>query len=531
MSKKMQAITSLQFSESVNFLLAISFIEGAMVMAVELLSAKMITPYFGATVAVWSSVLGVTMLGLSLGYFAGGWISVNKYSKNILYYIIVAASFLTCLLPVLAPLAMDKLLVIDDFRMAALISSLLFILPTMLFYGMVPPLIIHKISEDLDEAGTKTGRVYAISTTGGVLMTLFTGFYLLPELGIRHTAVIVGAIFGFCAVIYFFKAKSATTMLLVAFGYLLISFFSLKQLKNVVTNQDFVEIYSTNTLHGNIKVIDYKSKETRALYNNNISQSYVHVPTGRSQWTYVHRLATYASFLPAGAEVFLVGLGGGNLITEFNLLGFQVDVCDIEPRTVEIARTYFGMPEPRSITIDDARHKINTTNQQYDLVVLDVSAGETQPNNLYTVEGFLAIKKMLKQDGVIFIHYPTVMDGEEVIALKSICKTMKEVGFNVNLINTGPYPDIIREQFIVAALHEFDLEQQNFDRRNSFAEPFGFVISGDFMLDDFDCSDGYILTDDKPIMDELHYGVSQRHRKDGINVTVKGMLNSGMKMF
>ncbi|MBL4624784.1 MAG: hypothetical protein JKY42_06555, partial [Flavobacteriales bacterium] len=59
---------------------------------------------------------------------------------------------------------------------------------------------------------------------------------------------------------------------------------------------------------------------------------------------------------------------------------------------------------------------------------------------------------------------------------------------------------------------------------------FGFVTSGDFMLDDFDSSDGYILTDG-PLIDELHHGISQRHRKDGINVTVKGMLNSRMKMF
>ncbi|MBL4653583.1 MAG: fused MFS/spermidine synthase [Flavobacteriales bacterium] len=517
--------------ESIKFLLLISFVEGAMVMATELLSAKMITPYFGATVPVWSSVLGITMLGLSLGYFVGGRISVSKRSKDILYRIILVASILTCLLPVIGPAIMDKLIEIEDFRIAAVLSSLLFILPVMFCYGMVPPLVIHKISSDIDDAGTKTGRVYAVSTVGGVLMTLLTGFYLLPEIGIRHTAIIVGAVFGLCAVYFLLKSKSLLTALVVLFSYFLVSFFSLSQLNREITNPDFAEVYSTNTLHGSMKVIDYKLKETRALYNNNISQSYMHLPTGRSQWTYVHRLATYTSFLPAGSEVFLVGLGGGNLVTEFNLLKFQVDVCDIEPRTVEIARNYFGMPEPRSITIDDARHKINNCQHQYDLVVLDVSAGEIQPSNLYTVEGFSAIKKMLKENGVVFIHYPTVMGGEEALALKSILKTMEEVGFKVGLINTGPYPDIIREQFVVASLHDFNLEQQNFDRRLPFAEPFGFVTSGDFMLDDFDYSKGLILTDDMPIMDELHYGISQRHRKDGINVTVKGMLNSGLKMF
>ena len=56
----------------VRLLLGISFVEGAAVMVVELLGAKIIAPYYGVSLYVWSSVLGVTLGALALGYFSGG---------------------------------------------------------------------------------------------------------------------------------------------------------------------------------------------------------------------------------------------------------------------------------------------------------------------------------------------------------------------------------------------------------------------------------------------------------------------------
>ena len=51
-----------------------------------------------------------------------------------------------------------------------------------------------------------------------------------------------------------------------------------------------------------------------------------------------------------------------------------------------------------------------------------MSAGENQPTNVYTVEGFSDIKKILKPDGMLFVHYPAIFDGEEGIALKRTFK-------------------------------------------------------------------------------------------------------------
>ena len=54
-------------------------LEGATVMAVQLISARMVAPYFGSSLYVWATVIGFTLLALAIGYFTGGVIA-NNYS-------------------------------------------------------------------------------------------------------------------------------------------------------------------------------------------------------------------------------------------------------------------------------------------------------------------------------------------------------------------------------------------------------------------------------------------------------------------
>ncbi|HIA37218.1 MAG TPA: hypothetical protein EYN89_10945, partial [Flavobacteriales bacterium] len=82
------------------------------------------------------------------------------------------------------------------------------------------------------------------------------------------------------------------------------------------------------------------------------------------------------------------------------------------------------------------RHYVRTTDTKYDIIVIDISAGENQPNNLYTLEAFHDMKAVLKEDGVLFVHYPSIYNKPEELALMSIGTTLKEAGYTVDLINT-----------------------------------------------------------------------------------------------
>src|SRR5436190_12366605 len=81
----------------------ISFLEGGAVMVIELLGAKIIAPYYGASLYVWSSVLGVTLGGLALGYFLGGYFSEKYKNQLLLFLVILTGAFFAMLAPLIGP--------------------------------------------------------------------------------------------------------------------------------------------------------------------------------------------------------------------------------------------------------------------------------------------------------------------------------------------------------------------------------------------------------------------------------------------
>src|SRR5437868_6989074 len=65
---------------------------GFFVMAVELLSGRLLAPTFGGGIYVWGAVITLFMLALSLGYLAGGWYSLRSPNVRRLGVLLVVAA-------------------------------------------------------------------------------------------------------------------------------------------------------------------------------------------------------------------------------------------------------------------------------------------------------------------------------------------------------------------------------------------------------------------------------------------------------
>jgi hypothetical protein len=170
MSKKQKPAIALP----VHLLLGISFVEGAAVMVVELLGAKIIAPYYGVSLYVWSSVLGVTLGALALGYFSGGVISRKYPGASSLFTVLLIGAFFTGIAPLIAPqiLTMTEPLGV---QMGSLVSVLMYLLIPVGCFGSVSPMIIQQINKEADDAGRSAGTVYAVSTVGGILPHSYLG--------------------------------------------------------------------------------------------------------------------------------------------------------------------------------------------------------------------------------------------------------------------------------------------------------------------------------------------------------------------
>ena len=70
-----------------------NFVTGFVVMAFELAGSRVLGPYFGSSVFVWTSLIGIIMGCLSLGYWLGGVLSVYRNEYWLLAAILAVTAF------------------------------------------------------------------------------------------------------------------------------------------------------------------------------------------------------------------------------------------------------------------------------------------------------------------------------------------------------------------------------------------------------------------------------------------------------
>ncbi|MGP1691549.1 MAG: fused MFS/spermidine synthase [Giesbergeria sp.] len=152
---------------------------GFFVLSVELLSSRLLAPYFGSSIFVWGGILTTYMLALSLGYLLGGVFSTRQPRLWKLAALLAAEALLT--LPVIEaePLLEAISIAFPDPRWGSIISSMcLFAIPTVIS-GMVSPYCIRLLVRGIGSSGREAGLVYFVSTIGSAAGTIGTGFFLV----------------------------------------------------------------------------------------------------------------------------------------------------------------------------------------------------------------------------------------------------------------------------------------------------------------------------------------------------------------
>lgn len=153
-------------------------------MACELLSARLISPYFGNSLYVWAATIGTTMMGLAAGYFLAGYFSERSVPKKTLMIALAAISVFVFVLPFFSSFIQTMFL---DFEIKTgiFVSTLVFNFPLYVLFGLFSPLVIDIITGTTEDTGKFAGRIYGISTLSGVGFILLTGLYFLPEIGTK----------------------------------------------------------------------------------------------------------------------------------------------------------------------------------------------------------------------------------------------------------------------------------------------------------------------------------------------------------
>jgi spermidine synthase len=186
------------------YLFLVLLIEGSSLMAVELLGAKLLAPFYGSSLYVWTAVLSITVLGLTLGYYSGGWLSARHAHEKILTIIICIAALLVFALPSMADLLISFT---SGMKLIPGIctSSLFLLVPPMFCFGLVGPMVVRLMAQKMETLGNVAGTVYFTSTLGGITATFLFGFYWIPEMGLKFSALITSVALAALPIIYLIK--------------------------------------------------------------------------------------------------------------------------------------------------------------------------------------------------------------------------------------------------------------------------------------------------------------------------------------
>ena len=153
---------------------------GFLVMAIELLSGRILAPNFGNSIYVWGGVITVFMLALSVGYLLGGRWSLRDPTLSRLASLLIAGAVAAIPVIFLADPLLDWLFDrILDPRYGSLASAaLLFFIPTVMA-GMVSPYAVRLLVNESRQSGHCAGLLYFVSTFGSAAGTILTSFYLV----------------------------------------------------------------------------------------------------------------------------------------------------------------------------------------------------------------------------------------------------------------------------------------------------------------------------------------------------------------
>lgn len=427
-------------------------ITGMAVMVIELLGTRVIAPFYGASLYVWTSLISVTLVALAAGYYLGGRWSDRSAGRG-LAFIIALAGVATLLIPGFSRpvlLASNPL----GLRAGALVSALVLFFPSLALLGMVGPFAIKLATERLAGVGTAAGNIYAVSTFGSVVGTLALGFFLFPLLGSREILVITGLILlGLALGLAFWERQWGgrsvkAVAALCGLGVLPILLFGRSAGTESLGNTRWV--FEQESLYGWVRVLDQPERDVRLLASDASVIGASSLKTGETLLQYQQVVGRLPTVWPSIHRALLIGQGAGHLAMAMQRSsGVVTETIEIDPAVALAAEQFFDFKPSGRHLVGDARRELLNLKEPYDLIIHDCFTGGTEPVHLLTEETFQNLRALLKPGGVLALNTVAFYEGGHNPALSSIVRTVAAVFPQVRVFKATAEEDF--NDFIVLA--------------------------------------------------------------------------------
>ncbi len=405
------------------------FVTSASVLILEILAGRLLAPYLGVSLEVFTGIIGVILAGIALGAWVGGRAADRGDPRRLIGPLLVAGGITAVASPLIVDLVGPT--VATGPVSIVMITTLGFFAPAAVL-SAVSPVVVKIQLASLERTGSVVGTYSAIGTGGALFGTFVTGFVLIAAFPTRPIVIGVGVVLVVLGVaLWTGRTVWAATG---ALGAVL----ALSVLVSAAGGPCDVE----TGYHCAVVEVDPDRPSGRLLVLDRANNSYVDLddPT-HLEFRYLRVMVAAIDVETPNGPLEVVSIGGGG----FTLPGYlgstrpgsrQV-VLEIDESLLELGRRELGLSPEVAVVVDDARRSIETVPAgSADLVVGDAFSGLTVPWHLTTVEFLEEVSERLTPEGIYAVN---LIDHSTLGFARAEAASMVEVFANVAVFAPADY--------------------------------------------------------------------------------------------
>ncbi len=393
------------------WLLLLAFSVGAASMAVEIVASRLLAPYFGASLFVWTSLILTILVALAVGYWFGG-VAAERGAGRVFLGALLCASaallsagvlisrgFSSSLLSAIAAWPDASL----GLFVGSLAAAIAVFAPPVVLLGLAGPILVKGLASGRD-TGKASGLYLAWSTAGSVAGTLLPTLVLVPYLGSRTSFSLIAAFLLVLGVATLVGGKGAASALVVApFMILSAGLGTPTPSPAVLAERESPYQFTRVSEAGGWRYL---------TFNEGMGVQSVLPPDGQPTGMYYDYFGLLPLLRPGLRSTAIIGFAAGTAAKQLTALLPPGDPkprivgVEIDQTVLDLARLYFGADGlGADLVCQDGRAFLATTEDRFDAIIVDAYSTQLYiPPHLVTREFFAQAKSRLEPDGILAIN-------------------------------------------------------------------------------------------------------------------------------
>lgn len=448
----------------------IVFLGGAIGMGLELIAARILSPYVGSSNVVWTSIIGIILISMSLGYWIGGKSADKEANLNQLANILLCSALATSTIPLLETCVVKILAgIIPNLIISAILCAIIvFSIPSFIL-AMISPYAVKIKSKEETQIGSLSGKISSLSTIGSIVGTFLMGFLLIPNIGVSNINISITIILVVMSLIARENMDKKIIWKNIFAICIMVILIILGKITFKISNQDI--ILDTDSQYSRIwvKQIQTEKATYKTLQVDTGLESYIDTETGEMGAKYLRYYDLFEYFNKDAKSTLLIG-GAAYTYPIHYLQKYNdktIDVVEIDDKMTQIAVEQFGLninDERLKTYSQDGRSYLNYNQNKYDTILIDAFKGTNAPFELTTYEALTNAKDMLNENGVVITNIISALEGKKSKFIKYEYATYKAVFDDVKVFKvTDREQSEVQNLILVGIKGTPDIDESKYD--------------------------------------------------------------------